>query len=204
MVQQKPTDHPAVLIARTLDAHLSGPAEVRVMGGAALVLGYGLERGTEDIDLIMEDDEIQVLIDGAGFSEALEATNRELEPLGLYLSHIWGPEQQILSPRWREQCRRVETLPQLRYLQVTTLGPLDLFLSKLCRADAGDLDDLDWLVETEGLGRTDLRSAMEHAVVPASFRDTWVTSVERVLSRYGLAPVTERMLQPWLSASRGV
>lgn len=88
----------ADLILRTLDRHLSGPATIRLLGGAALILGYGRSRSTEDADLVMDDDEVQALIDHSGFSEAVDATNRELEPRGLYLTHIWGPEQQILTP----------------------------------------------------------------------------------------------------------
>lgn len=32
----------AELIIRTLDRHLAGPADIRLFGGAALVLAYGL------------------------------------------------------------------------------------------------------------------------------------------------------------------
>ena len=39
--------NPAEHILRTLASHLEGPAEIRLMGGAALVLGYGLDRATE-------------------------------------------------------------------------------------------------------------------------------------------------------------
>ena len=31
----------AHLISRTLEKHLSGPAQVRLFGGAAIILGYG-------------------------------------------------------------------------------------------------------------------------------------------------------------------
>lgn len=71
------------LILRTLDRHLTAPGEVRLFGGAAFVLGYGRNRTTDDADLLLDNHECQVLIDNAGFGEAIEATNQELEPRGL-------------------------------------------------------------------------------------------------------------------------
>ena len=68
------------LTLRTLDRHLSGPAEICVIGGAALLLGYNLRRTNEDADLVMDDAECQALIERANFAEALEATNQELKP----------------------------------------------------------------------------------------------------------------------------
>jgi hypothetical protein len=56
------------LILRTLDRHLTAPGEVRLFGGAALILGYGRQRQTEDADLLLDDAECQALIDGAGYS----------------------------------------------------------------------------------------------------------------------------------------
>ncbi len=75
------------LILTTLDRYLTAPGEVRLFDGAALILGYGRARQTEDADLLLDDAECQALIDGAGFSEAVEATNAELKPRGLYLTH---------------------------------------------------------------------------------------------------------------------
>lgn len=66
---------PARLILETLDRHLSGPGHIRLLGGAALILGYGRQRSTEDADLLLDDREVSGLIDESGFSEALEATN---------------------------------------------------------------------------------------------------------------------------------
>lgn len=40
-------------ILRTLDKHLTGPGRVRLFGGAALVLGSGRDRQTEDADLVL-------------------------------------------------------------------------------------------------------------------------------------------------------
>lgn len=58
------------------------------MGGAALILAFGMERATEDADLLMENSEPLSLAENTNFGEAVEATNRDLEPQGLYLTHI--------------------------------------------------------------------------------------------------------------------
>ena len=111
--------------------------------------------------------------------DALEATNTELEPLGLYLTHIWGPEQEILGPTWKERCRPV-SVANLRHLTVTTLGPLDLLTSKLCRADDLDLADIDWLIRHEALDADEVRAALRTAVVPEDFRDGYAEACARV------------------------
>lgn len=161
---------PATRILLTLDAHVSGPCDIRLMGGAAMILAYGMRRTTEDVDLLHDTDELVFLAEEREFGPALEATNAELASLGLYLSHIWGPEQEILTSGWRSNCRPVD-VPGTRNLRITALGPLDLIVSKLCRADAPDLADIDWIIGVEGLTGAQVRDAMRHALVPEQFVD---------------------------------
>lgn len=171
-------------ILRALDRHLAGPCAIRLMGGAALILGYGMERSTEDADLLLDDDEAAFLAEERDFGDALEKANRDLEPMGLYLSHIWGPEQQILTPAWRSSCRPLR-LEDLKNLQVEVLGPLDLITSKLCRADAGDLADIRFLLSAESLSPDSVRRAMAEATVPQDFKDVYpanCSKVEQLLS----------------------
>jgi hypothetical protein len=172
--------NPAERILRTLDGFMEGPGRVRLLGGAALILGYGHQRSTEDVDLIADADELQVLIDEANLGAALEATNRALEPEGLYLTHIWGPEQQILTPEWRSSCRTIAL--DLIHLTVEVLGPLDLILSKACRGDDGDLDDIRFLLKQQSIGAPALEAALEHAVVPAELADVFTENRARILA----------------------
>lgn len=178
--------NPAERILETLARHLRGEAHVRLLGGAALVLGYGLDRMTEDADLLLDDAEIRLLVEQADFGAAIEATNRELEPEGLYVTHIWDPSQQILTPEWRASCRPVDRDWAGSRLRVSVLGPLDLVLSKLCRADDGDLDDIRFLIEHEQLGRTAVEAAMRIARVPGEFRDVFSEHCQRVLALFEL------------------
>ena len=48
----------ARLILETLDRHLTGPGTIRLLGGAALTLAYGLDRTTEDVALLQEELEL--------------------------------------------------------------------------------------------------------------------------------------------------
>jgi hypothetical protein len=142
------------------------------MGGAALILAYGLSRATEDADLLLDDREFQLLGEQSNFGEALERTNSELEPLGLYLSNIWGPEQQILTPAWREHCRPVTSLTLSR-ITLSALGPLDIITSKLARADDEDLADIEHLLRVERLVVEDVRAAVASAKVPDILREAF-------------------------------
>jgi hypothetical protein len=176
--------NPAERILRTLGRHLEGPAQVRLLGGAALILGYGLDRATEDADLLVEERELELLVAKANFGAAVETTNQELEPYGLYLSHIWAPEQQILTPEWKASCRRVDRDWGTERLSVSVLGPLDLILSKLCRADDQDLDDIRHLIRVEHLDRAAVETAIERALVPPVFADVFAENRGRALALF--------------------
>lgn len=175
----------AQLILETLDRHLRGSGTVRLLGGAALTLGYGLERSTEDVDLLQDDAEVRALIDGAEFGEALQATNAELEPRGLYLSHIWGPEQLILARDWRTRCRPL-TLPSLERLRLEVLSAPDLVISKLARADDGDLRDMEFLLR-EHTSVAEVESLLPSVAVPEVFAESWPSA------RSALAQLLDRL-----------
>ncbi len=167
------------LILQVLDRYLSGTARVRLMGGAALVLAYGQDRTTEDADLLMDDAEAEFLAEERGFGDALEQANAELAPHGLYISHLWGPEQQILTRQWRANCRPVSGL-DLKQLSVEALGPLDLIVSKLARGDEGDLEDIRYLIRTQALRREEVAGALDAAMVPEILKDSYASARPRV------------------------
>jgi hypothetical protein len=176
----------AELILQALDRHLTAPGKIRLLGGAALTLAYGMPRSTEDVDLLQDDVEVQALIDGADFGEALAAANAELAPQGLYLSHIWGPEQLTLSPGWRERCRPT-SVPGLLRLAVEVLSPADLVVSKLVRGDDGDLADIAWLLEGH-VGAPEVRRALSTAEVPPLFAEVFPRAKARVEAMLAALP----------------
>jgi len=184
----------ATRILLTLDSYLTGHSEVRLMGGAALILAYGMRRSTEDVDLLQDQAEVEFLAEECNLGPALEATNADLEHLGLYISHIWGPEQEILTPEWREHCREVP-LPSAKHLRLLALGPLDLIVSKLCRADTLDLADIRHVIECCDLTGDDVRDAMRRATVPADLAPGYpgaCRAVEALLETIGRGIATNR------------
>ena len=168
----------AELILRTLEKHLEGPADIRLFGGAAVILGYGATRATEDADLLQDDRDVQAMIERANIGEALSKTNAELQARGLYISHIWGPEQEILTPGWRDGCRALPAFSGK--LHVSVLGPLDLIVSKLARLDDVDLDDVRHLMTVEKLAAESVRDAISRSVVPQQLRDAFDESRPRL------------------------
>lgn len=175
--------NPAERIMITLGRHLEGPAHIRLMGGGALILGYGMPRTTEDADLLLEDGELEALIQDANIGAAIEATNAELESEGLYLTHLWGPEQQILTPEWKTSCRSVERDWGTPLLSVSVLGPVDLVLSKLCRYDEGDRQDVDFLVRSQGLRLEQIEVALRRATVPEAFDEVFEANRTLLIAR---------------------
>lgn len=169
----------AEVILTVLDRHLRQPVHLRLMGGAALTLAYGLDRATEDADFLMDDGEAQFLAEHRDFGRALEEANAELEPLGLYVTNLWGPEQQILTPRWRESCRPVSR-PELRWITLEALAPLDIIVSKMARADDEDLEDMRYLIRHEQLDAGQIAGAIDSAMVPEILREAFERSRSKI------------------------
>jgi|SRR5882724_8922853 len=91
----------ARLIAETLDRHLDQKTEIVVFGSAALLLDPRIEplmdgRRTDDIDVVIPNDHEMAVDTDVGFWSAIEATNRELDSLNLYISHIFAERQVVL------------------------------------------------------------------------------------------------------------
>jgi hypothetical protein len=168
------------LILKTLDRYMSQRGTIRLMGGAALTLAYDLDRATEDADLLLDDKEAQFLAEHCDFGTALEKTNRDLEAHKLYVSNIWGPEQQILTPEWRESCRALPNSLGLSNLSLEALGPLDIIVSKMARADNEDLSDISHLLRHEKLQEEQVRAAIARAQVPEILREVFLQSRPRV------------------------
>jgi hypothetical protein len=67
---------------------------------------------------------------------------------------------------------------------VSVLGPLDLVLSKLCRADDADLDDIRYLIEAVPLSREQVEDALHRAVVPDVFAEVFPVNKARALALF--------------------
>jgi hypothetical protein len=113
-------------ILHTLDRHLTAPAELTVFGRAALVLGYpgapSCFAATRGVDAILPVQWLAAADGNLDFWQAQQKTNAELEPSGLYITHLFRELEIILTPDWL--ARRVPLslgLARLRVFRPSTL-----------------------------------------------------------------------------------
>ena len=88
-------------ILQTLDRHLTAPAELTLFGRAALALGYpgspAAFAATQDVDAILPLSWLAAEDENLDFWQAQQRTNAELEPEGLYLTHLVRELEVILT-----------------------------------------------------------------------------------------------------------
>ena len=155
-------------ILQTLDRHLTKPAEITIFGRAALALGFSNSPAafatTHDVDAILPLSWLAAEDENMDFWQAQQKTNVELEPSGLYITHLFRELEIILTPDWLT--RRVRVPLDLRKLTVFRPSTLDLVLTKMARGDANDLADIRFLLQQEAISTDQLRAAFTHARVP--------------------------------------
>jgi len=123
-----------------LGDRLDAPVEVTVAGGAALILAYGLERPTADIDAIVTAPPFD---DGLRRAIAAVAADQELPEA--WLNDAAKAFVEVLGDGFL--ARRVR-LEQFGNLNVYVLGRQDLILMKLYAMRPEDIEDLRSLTPT--------------------------------------------------------
>jgi hypothetical protein len=127
-------------ILRTLDRHLTLPAELTLFGRSALALGYCQApehfQSTQDVDCILPLAWLQPPDTHEDFWRSVQSTNAELEPEGLYLTHLFRELEVILQPDWINRRLRLDI--GLKKLVVFRPATIDLILTKMARADDED------------------------------------------------------------------
>jgi hypothetical protein len=131
-------------------------------------LGYPQSPGhfhnTQDVDGILPLAWLQPPEAHQDFWQAVERANVELEPDGLYLTHLFRETDVILQPDWFNHRVRLEA--GLRNLTIFRPATIDLILTKMARADEDDLQDIRFLLQQEILTRNQLETAFGRARVP--------------------------------------
>jgi hypothetical protein len=173
-------------ILQAFDRHLTSPAEMTLFGRAAVALGYANSpaafAATRDVDAILPLSWLSAESENVDFWEAQQHTNAELEPEGLYITHLFRELEVILTPEWLHQ--RVAVPIRLQRLAVFRPATLDLILTKMARGDEKDLADIDFLLRQESLTAEHLRSAFQRAQVPdvPEIRDLFGAAQPKVLA----------------------
>jgi hypothetical protein len=176
----------------TIDRHLTDKTEIVVFGSAALLLDRRYAerlsaRVTNDVDIIIPAERELRIDSDRNFWQAIEAANRELEPDGLYVTHIFPEAEVTLSQEWQQHAVRLDG-PSMKNLSIWRPRLLDLVLSKMGRGDAQDIEDVrSWLsLDREVSGRTvtamELRTAAESARVPAAYQEIFPAARERIIA----------------------
>ncbi|MBM3839413.1 MAG: hypothetical protein FJ398_15865 [Verrucomicrobia bacterium] len=155
-------------ILQTLDRHLTQPTEITVFGRAALALGFNdpppTFAVTHDVDAILSMEWLAARDDNVDFWQAQQRTNAELEPEGLYITHLFRESEIILTPEWLDKRARLSL--GLGRLSVFRPSALDLVLTKMMRGDEDDLADICFLLSQERLTSEQLQTAFSRARVP--------------------------------------
>lgn len=162
-------NNPAEVI-RTLDSHLDHEVSLVIYGRGALALGFEETRpefrATQDVDGIIRMGQLDELTNDELFWDALERTNKDLEPQGLYITHLFQEDQVFLRPDWESQIVPV-LRPPTRWLRLFRPATVDLILTKMMRGnDPQDMEDVAFLVRHDGITPEQMEPAFARVRMP--------------------------------------
>lgn len=176
-------------ILTVIDRRLVRETRLVIYGRAAFALGFpehaSLFGATRDVDAILPDAEMTALEADDQFWAAVDAANRELEPEGLYVTHLFPDSQVILTRDWLHRIVPLET--PFQRLRVHRPSNVDLLLTKMMRSDPDDLADAEFLIRTACLGLETVRRALDEAVIPDvdEIRAAFAANTPRILRALG-------------------
>ena len=150
-------------IIRQLDSHLDHPVSLVLYGRAAIALGYenppAPVKLSLDVDGIIPNSEIEKFRADSGFWDAQEATNRDLEKEGLYITHLFTAADVFLRADWESQIVPIE-LSGLRWLHLFRPATTDLVLTKMMRGDdPQDMADIQFLIQRDQITPEQMEAA---------------------------------------------
>ena len=189
-------DNPS-LILKTLDEHLSQPTRLVLCGRAALQLGFtdppAETAKSKDVDAIIPLTDVDQLSANESFWDAQAATNTELSPKGLYITHLFRADQVFLRRGWERHLVPIQR-PPTHWLRLFRPATLDLVLTKMMRGDdPQDMADLAFLIRHDQITPPQIEEALADAVIPdlSELRDAFEQAKPRVRElarRGGLEP----------------
>jgi hypothetical protein len=153
----------ATIILQTLDSHLDHELSLVLYGRAALNLGFDnappATAHSKDVDCIIPLSRLEDLRHDLQFWDAQEATNDQLRPRGLYITHLFRADEVFLRASWERDIVAIRRL-KLKWLRLSRPCALDLVLSKMMRGDdAQDMADAKFLIEQDRITKTQLNEA---------------------------------------------
>jgi len=177
----------ATRILSCLDRHLDHEVQLILYGRAAIQLGFpsapeAVARSL-DVDAIIPTSQVDALAADQGFWDAQEAANAELEPSGLYITHLFPSDMVILRGNWLDHLVALKQ-PSTQHVRLYRPATIDLVLTKMMRGlDPQDLEDAAFLCRTGEFSRRELERALSDAVIPdiAEIRESFDVCRPRVM-----------------------
>ncbi len=153
----------ATIILRTLDSHLDHVVNLVLYGRAALNLGFDHAPAetahSKDVDCIIPLSSLDEIRHDLKFWDAQEATNDQLRPRGLYITHLFRADEIFLRTSWENDIVAVRR-PELNWLRLFRPATLDLVLSKMMRGDdPQDMADAKFLITQGRITKAQLNEA---------------------------------------------
>ncbi len=173
-------------ILLALDDHLDHEVSLVIYGRAAIALGFvnapeAVSR-TLDVDVIIPVSQVPRFREDNNFWDAQEATNRDLERDGLYITHLFAADQLFLRRGWEQSLVPI-IRPATRRLRLFRPATLDLILTKMMRGDdPQDMADIAFLIRHDQVTPDQIESAFSEAVIPdlGELRDAFERAKPRV------------------------
>ncbi len=173
-------------IVTALDRHLDHEVPLVLYGRGAIAVGFD---GAPDavsralgVDVIIPISRAAAFQTDEKFWDAQEATNRELEKDGLYITHLFEASQVFLRRDWEQHLVAI-TRPPTRWLRLFRPATLDLILTKMMRGDdAQDMSDIAFLIRHDRVTPDQIEAALNEAVIPdlVELRDAFEQAKPRV------------------------
>ena len=159
---------PAHQIVTALAQHIRIPCKLTLFGGGAMDLAYDRNRYTEDLDILVRPATLEAYA-AEGLGESVNACNADLKAAGLYISHFWAPDQEVLVSGWETDLRTIRPFWDNALLQLHALNPLAMIASKLARFDDQDQGDIRHLIQGGWIKPEELRALPATLLIPRAW-----------------------------------
>jgi len=121
---------------------------------------------SKDVDAIIPLGDLDANSQDFGFWDGQEATNDELRPSGLFITHLFCADQVFLRADWEQHLVPLPR-PATRWLRLFRPATLDLILTKMMRGDdPQDMADVDFLVRHDRVTADQLEATLAAVVLP--------------------------------------
>ncbi len=162
-------NNPAEILL-SLDRQLDHGVPLVLYGRAALCLGFDGAppdiQATQDVDAIIRLSQLPQLAEDTAFWDAVDRTNAELSPKGLYITHLFGEDQVFLRPDWERHIVPISSLAT-RFLTLHRPHAADLILTKMMRGnDSLDMEDISFLARQDNVTANLMESAFASVRIP--------------------------------------